>query len=360
MDNNNLRILYFGVYEPNYARNWVLINGLKSNGVEVLELRQKPGRFALFKLFLSYLKFKQDYDAMIVGFPGQEVMFLARLLVWRKPIIFDAFTSHYGGYILDRKRWAKKSLRAYYFKFLDKWSCKLANVVLLDTDAHINFFVQEFNLPKEKFRSIWIGANDDNFKPVEIEKAAGNKFSVVFFGTYVPLQGAEYIVRAAKLLENEKDIVFHFFGKGQDGPKCMKLADELGLKNIEFIGMIKPEELRLKIASSDVVLGLFGDTPKTSLVIPNKVYEATAMRKPVITSDTAAIRELFNESDLFLVNAASPEEIAKAIIKLKNDPDMRARLAESGYKKFVNNASSTILGAKLKNIVQECLKNKKS
>ena len=100
----NPTILYFGVYEPSYARNWVLINGLKKSGAYVLELRQKPARFALFKLFFGYLKFKQDYDAMIVGFPGQEVMFLARLLVWRKPIIFDAFTSHYGGYVLDRKR----------------------------------------------------------------------------------------------------------------------------------------------------------------------------------------------------------------------------------------------------------------
>ena len=55
-----MRILYFGVYDPNYARNWVLINGLRKNGVEVLELRQKPGRFAVFKLFFGYLKFKQD------------------------------------------------------------------------------------------------------------------------------------------------------------------------------------------------------------------------------------------------------------------------------------------------------------
>src|SRR3989344_3564846 len=231
-----MRILYFGVYEPSYARNWVLINGLKKNGVDVLELRQKPGRFALFKLFFSYLKFKQDYDVMIVGFPGQEVMFLARLLVWLlrlssgqvKPIIFDAFTSHYGGYILDRKRWGKKSIRAYYFKFLDRWSCRLADIVLLDTNAHINFFVKEFSLLKEKFRRIWIGANDDNFKPIETEKQTDGKFRVIFFGTYVPLQGAEYIIRAVKLLENERDIIFYFFGKGQDKPKCVKLANELG------------------------------------------------------------------------------------------------------------------------------------
>ncbi|MBI2053861.1 MAG: glycosyltransferase family 4 protein [Candidatus Staskawiczbacteria bacterium] len=341
-----MRILYFGVYEPSYARNWVLINGLRKNGVDVLELRQRPGRFALLKLFFGYLKFKKDYDAMIVGFPGQEVMFLARFLT-RKPIIFDAFTSHYGGYILDRKKWAKNSLRAKYFKFLDKWSCKLADVVLLDTSAHIDFFVGEFSLTREKFRRIWIGANDENFKPAEDARSFDGKFRVIFFGTYVPLQGAEYIVRAAKILENEEDTIFQFIGKGQDKPKSIELAKELGLKNIEFTDMMKPENLKIEIARSDVVLGLFGDTPKTPLVIPNKVYEALAMKKPVITADTKAIRELFDENDMYLVKPADPEDLAKAIMELKNNSELRRKLAENGYKKFKENASHKVLGAEL-------------
>lgn len=350
-----MKVLYFGVYNPDYARNWVLINGLRKNGVDVLELRQNPGRFALIRLFFGYLKFKQSYDVMIVGFPGQEVMFLARLLVWRKPLIFDAFTSHYGGYILDRQKFSKNSLRAKYFKFLDKWSCKLTDVVLLDTNAHINFFVREFKLPKEKFKRIWIGANDDNFKLIENIEKKDNLFRVIFFGTYVPLQGAEYIVRAAKLLELQKDIVFYFIGKGQDGPKTKELAREMGLKNITFMDMMKPEDLRVEIARSDVVLGLFGDTPKTPLVIPNKVYEALAMKKPIITADTLAIRELFDGNDMVLVNPAEPRAIAEAIVRLKNDPDLRERLAQNGYNKFNNFASSKVLGQEVKKIIEAIL-----
>ena len=159
-----MTVLYFGIYNPKYARNWVLMNGLKKNGVEVIELRRKPGRFSLIKLFFDYLACNASYDAMIVGFPGQDVMFLARLLT-RKPIVFDAFTSHYEGYILDYERWGKNSLRARYYKFLDRFSCKFAQSVLLDTQAHIDFFVQEFNLPSIKFKRLWIGANSDIFYP---------------------------------------------------------------------------------------------------------------------------------------------------------------------------------------------------
>ena len=36
---DKLKILYFGFYDPNYARNSVLISGLRQNGVEVIECR---------------------------------------------------------------------------------------------------------------------------------------------------------------------------------------------------------------------------------------------------------------------------------------------------------------------------------
>lgn len=348
-------VLYFGVYDPNYARNWVLINGLRENGVRVLELRRKPSRFSLVKLFFDYIKLREKFDVMVVGFPGQEVMFMARFLAFNKPVVFDAFTSHYGGYILDRKKWEVNGFRAWYFRFLDRWSCKLADIVLLDTDAHIDFFVNEFKLSKKKFKSIWIGANDKNFKPIENIEKKDSLFRIIFFGTYVPLQGAEYIVRAAKIIESYKDIIFVFIGKGQDKLKSISLAKELGLKNIIFTGIIKPEDLRMEIAKSDLVLGLFGNTPKTPLVIPNKVYEAVAMKKPVITADTPAIRELFDDNDMFLVPAANPRELARAIMELKNNSNLRIKLSENGYKKFINRASSKILGQEIKTIIESVL-----
>ena len=325
-----MRVLYFGIYDPNYARNWVLINGLKKNGVEVVELRRESERLGLIKLFFDYLRFKQNYDVMIVGFPGQEVMFLARLLVWRKLIVFDAFTSHYGGYILDRKRWGKKSIRAYYFKFLDKWSCKLADAVLLDTNAHIDFFVREFHLPKKKFRRIWAGANDDIFQPVYVnwgrpvsDPHSPIEFKVFFFGTYIPLQGVEHILKAAKILEYANEIFFTFVGDGQERKKAEELAIKLGLKNVVFKGMMKPEELKEEIANCNISLGIFGNSPKTSIVIPNKVFMGLAMKKPVITADTEAVRELFNDEDIFLIPAANEQELARAILKIKNNQERK-------------------------------------
>ncbi len=348
-----MRILYFGTLDPNYGRNWVLINGLKKNGVEVVELYRPPGRSNIVKLFFDYIKVRPSFDVMVVGFSGQEAMFLSRILT-RKPIIFDAFTSHYGGYILNRKRFSKNSFRSKYYRFLDKWSCKLANVVLLESNAYINFFVQEYNLPREKFKRVWIGANDDIFKFSLKETNSSEIFRVIFFGTYAPVQGAEYIVGAAKLLEKEK-IEFVFCGKGQDGPKVRRIADELGLKNITFHGMLDRQSLYKELEKSNVSLGNFGDTPLAPLVVSNKVYEALSVGRAVITSDMPANREFFSDGEAVLIPVANSEALAAAILKLKNDPAATEKIAKFGHEKFVSLATPQALGKEIISIISQII-----
>ena len=346
-----MRILYFGTFDPDYGRNWVIINGLRKNGVEVIEMRRKPKRGALVKLFFDCILKHPRFDAMIVGFPGQEVMFLARMLT-RKPIIFDAFTSHYGGYILNRKRFSPKSLRAKYFRFLDKYSSKLADVVLLESNAYIDFFVKEYGIDKNKFRRIWIGANTDIFHPSATKRANDGMFNVLFFGTYVPVQGTEYIIRAAKILESE-NIHFTLCGTGQDFKKTRDLALELNLKNITFHGMLSKDRVREELEKADVSLGNFGGTPLSPLIVSNKVYEALAMAKPVITADMPANHELFEKDDVVMVPVADPKALSDAIMMLKNSPELRKQIADNGYNKFIKCAAPEIIGTEVLKIIKK-------
>lgn len=347
-----MTVLYFGIYNPNYSRNRVLIKGLRENSIEVLECNV-PYRswLSYFKLLVKYFSIKKQFDALVVGFPGQESMLLVRLLT-RKPIIFDAFTSHYGGYVLDRGKYGKKSLRAKWYKWLDRKSVKLATISLLDTNAHIDFFVNELGLSRDKFRRIFVGTDSDVFYPRDVKKNA-DKFLAHFHGHFIPLQGTRYIIEAAKILENE-GVVFNIIGRGQDYLESRALADRLELKNVNFIDNVPYEKLAEHISSADICLGIFGNTLKTDIVIPNKVYEAIACAKPVVTADTPAVRELFKDGqDVLLCKKASPEDLADKILLLKNNPELAHRIGQGGYGLFRERLTENHLGAQLKNIINE-------
>ena len=347
-----MRVLYFGIYNPNYSRNRVLIRGLRENGVEVLECNVPYRSWVSYlKLLVKYFSIKKRFDAMVVGFPGQEAMLLVRLLT-KKPIIFDTFTSHYGGYVLDRGKYSKKSLRAKWYKWLDRKSVKLSDVALLDTDAHIEFFVKEFGLPKEKFKRILVGTDSSVFYQREVKKKT-DKFLVHFHGHFIPLQGTRYIVEAAKILENE-GVAFNIIGRGQDYRESRELAGRLELKNVNFIDNVPYDKLPEYISDADICLGIFGNTTKADIVIPNKIYEAIACAKPVITADTPAVRELFKDGDnILMCKKADPEDLASKIFLFKNNPELTHRIGQGGYKLFQERLTEKHLGAELKNIIHE-------
>jgi len=175
-----------------------------------------------------------------------------------------------------------------------------------------------------------------------------NKFLIVFWGYFIPLQGVEYIIKAAKLLEKHQDIQFQIIGKGQEYGKILDFVNKLSIKNINLLGRVSYEALPDYIEKADICLGIFGDTQKTLRVIPNKVYEAIAMKRPVITADTPAARELFTDREnILFCKTADPEDLAKKILELKNNKDLREKIVEGGYKIFKKSATPKIIGKEL-------------
>jgi len=346
-------VCYFGIYNKDYARNKILISGLRKNGVEVIECNSKrPFLLKYFDLVVQYWKTRKKFDLIIVGFPGQTIVPLAKLIC-RKRIIFDAFLSVYDSYIFDRKTASPKSLKAKYYWFLDWFSCKLADKILLDTNEHIKYFSEVFGIKREKFSRILIGADDEVFYPKESKKAI-DKFLVHFHGTYIPLQGIKYIIEAANILRGE-NIIFRLIGGGQEYKNIKEKIVSLELQNmVELIDFVPIEKVSKYISESDVCLGIFGDTNKAKRVIPNKLYECVAMKKPVITADTIAIREIFKDNkELVFCAIADAESLANKILELRNNIEIRKKIANQGYNLYKEKFCPKVLGLELKNILKK-------
>lgn len=329
-----MKVLYFGSYNPEYPRNRILIDGLRQNGVEVVELCERSRWYRkFFSLYKQHRQYRHSYDVMVVGFPGFVVMPLARLIS-TGPVVFDAFLSYYDSHVFDRQVCSPRSFKALYYYLLDWVSCRLADKVLLDTNEHISYFVETFYLPRDKFVRIYVGAHDAFFKPGTVEKTARKEHEVLFWGWMIPLHGISYIMQAAALLK-ESNIHFTIVGSGPEKAKAVSIKNEHALNNVSLIDGVEQEELLPYIHRADVCLGIFGDTPKTLRVIPNKVYEALACKKALITADTPAARELLvdNKHCLF-ARVADSGDLAQKITVLISDSTSREKLAEEGHRLY--------------------------
>jgi len=382
-----MKICYFGTYEKNYPLNRIIIKGLRKNGIKVVEChislwekyKNKHGDFLklfsliklLVNLIIAYLKlgFKflikcKNIDTVIVGYIGQlDIFWLNFLILFKKnkpKIIFIPLVSLYDTAIVDRGLSKKNNIFAKLLFYLDKYSFKIADLVIFDTNEHLNYICDLFNLNRNKFKRVWVGADEDVFCPLNlrndvISAEAGihdynknNTFKVLFIGKYIPLHGLEYIIKAAKLLEEDKNIEFEIIGNGQLDEEVMNLRKELNIKNIDFIEWIEYDELVNEINKADVVLGIFGGTDKSLRVIPNKIFQAVACKKPVITGDSLAIKELFTDKkNILLCENRNAESLRDAILELKSNGELRSEITENSYEVFKEKLTCEKIGERL-------------
>ena len=363
-----MKICYFGTYDRKRPRNRLIIQGLKENGIEVIECHfslwkeiddksqikaagKKLGIFirwiaSWIVLPVKYLFFP-PHQAVIVGYLGHFDMFLARLLctLKNKPLYFNVFLSLYDTMVDDRKFFLPNSFPAKILFYLDKFSCQLADRIFLDTQEQIDYFVQNFKLKRAKFSRLFVGAETDIFYPrKKAVTTQEDSFKILFYGQFIPLQGVEFIIKAANLLKNEA-IKFTIIGRGQEYEKIFNLAKDSNLKNISWIDWVDYENLPTYIDETDVCLGIFGNTSKARRVIPNKAFQAIAMGKALITGDSKAARELFiNGENVILCEMANARALAESIVTLKENPVLREKISKKGYELFMAKCNPKVIG----------------
>jgi glycosyltransferase involved in cell wall biosynthesis len=330
------RICAIGNFNPEDVRFWVIQKGLRGEGYELICCN--TDRRGILKKYIDLWKKSKiclsNTDILYVPFSGHALVPLAWILAKRRhiPLIFDAFISLYDTYVQDRKTVSRFHPKAWIFWLVDWFSCLLADIVLLDTEDHAEFFHRAFGVPLSKILVLPIGSRTDFFRPLPPSPQRDHTFSVAFHGTFIPLQGIETILGAAKILqERGEDVRCMLMGKGQTYAAMRDLADQWQLRNVQFTGFLHPSEVAQHIANADACLGIFGTTDKAMRVIPTKAYDVFSCGKALITAETpAAIRILRNHENVLFCKAGNAVDLAEKILELKHNPALLKRLEECG------------------------------
>src|SRR3989339_227491 len=284
------RIAYLSTYSASYTRTETFVALLKRNGIPV-DTFIEPKRYVRF--FFRLFTIRRRYEFFIVGFRGHEILPFVRLVLGRgKHILFDAFVSAYDTLCFDRRVFRPASIVGRFLRWYDRWLCRLADTVCVDTRAHARSFRDTFGC--RNVETLYVDCNRSLFRRQEPKK--GGKTVVLWYGSCLPVQGVEKILRWAKSLESRSDFLFRFIGPVERTYR--KLMTELALMNVECIPWVPYEDLPQIIASADICLGgPFGDCPKASRVIAGKTYQMLACCDRVIVADTEANREIFGKGE---------------------------------------------------------------
>lgn len=326
------RVLWWGRFAPDYSRNRILRKLLPSLGWEIADFHPFFSSLADIEARLRRLG-RPD----LVWVPCFRQRDLAAASRWARrhsvPLLFDPLISAYDKQVFERKKYPVGGSQA---RRLHRWEQVLfngADIVLADTPAHADYFCEEFGVKPDRIKVVYVGAETPLFHPAPMpDHADGSPLEVLFYGSFIELQAPQIIVEAARRYEGPP-VRWTLLGKGPLRAECERLAR--GLDNIRFEAPVPYAQLPARIHQADILLGVFDAGAKAGRVIPNKVFQALASGRPVVTRRSAAYPAACRdngECGLFWVEPGDPGALARAVaqlvLQLRDDAHIGQRAAE--------------------------------
>ncbi|MDX9715855.1 MAG: glycosyltransferase [Thauera sp.] len=277
--------------ENAYSRDRVIYRLLQKSGIRLSVF--SPAISALGDLEALIRRIPKTDAVWVPSFRQRDIAAAARFARRRgAPLIFDPLISAYDKQVNERGKFPVDSPQARKLLARERTQFALGDILIADTQGHADYFHDMLGVARDKIIVLPVGADESVFtfrplRPLE----GGRPIRVLFYGSFIGLHGVPTIVDAIRRYEGPA-VEFHFIGSGpmraeaEQSLTTMRL--HASIAHICFEDWLDIHTLAGRIEESDIVLGVFGTTGKALRVVPNKVYQALAVGRPVITGDTPA------------------------------------------------------------------------
>ena len=179
-----------------------------------------------------------------------------------------------------------------------------------------------------------------------------DKFIIGYIGTHGMAHSLDFIVSSIANIKDES-IHFLFIGDGAMKQKIVELANNLALKNITFLDSITKDEVPRYLAICDISLAPLKKEDNFKMVIPSKIFEASAMQKPTLLGVEGQAQEIIEKYNAGLCFEPENEaDFIQKVMLLKNDPTNYQEL-QKGCVKLAEAYDRKKLAAQMLSIIQE-------
>ncbi|SES92042.1 glycosyltransferase [Oceanicella actignis] len=338
------RVVLWGTCDLGKPRTRILVEGLRAQGVEVIEivahvwegvedksvLPRRARALRLARMAAAWPALAARYarapahDAVLVGYMGQFDVLPAALLARLRGarLAWDMFLSLHDAVAHDRALARPRSAAGRLLRALERAGARLADVVFVDTAAHARRIEGLLDLPPGALAHVPVGAEPAAFPRLPPPPPpAARRLRLLFYGQMIPLHGVETILRAA-LSERGAAHDWTLIGRGQQEGLVREALARAGARaaHVRWREWVPYRELIAQMRRADICLGVFGGSGKAGCVTPNKVHQALAAGRPVVTRDGPALRELAAaigpEPGLEAAAPEDPEALLDAIDRL--------------------------------------------
>ncbi len=222
-------------------------------------------------------------------------------------------------------------------------------------------------VPPEKITIITNGADMDMFAPMPPDSVLCDRyglndhFTCAYIGTIGLCSCLEVINgMAAELRDrNRNDIKILVVGDGAVKERLENEAKEMGLENIIYTGLQEKKMMPSFISVSDACIAHLKKHELFQSVLPSKIFESSAMGKPVILGVEGDAEELIKKAQAGIcVEPENPGRLADAVVTLADDPELTRTLGDNGHRYVKKNYNRDVLAEKYLELIEKLITRK--
>ncbi len=343
-----------------------LIDGIEWNWLRVISYKRNNFKRILNMLsfclnlsitfFIKLIIYRKEVNVIYASSPQLPSAFVALIFskLFRIPFFFEV-RDLWPQVLIDQKGFNYENILIKVLKILEKKLYKSSDEIIVLSKNSIDYI-------KERGGSniSWLPngpeLNNFIFSKLPYEGNGFNSerpFRIVYTGAHGESNDLINVIKAAELIQ-ELPILFIFVGDGPEKNKLIRISRKLN--NIKFLEPIPKHRIPNFIAKSDAVL----ISLKNVLVFkygisPNKLYDAYAIGRPVITTIEGDINDEVEKYNLGVTcKAEKPELLAESIKKLFNlSRRKRSQMGERGRQLAESIYSREIINKKLDNLLKK-------
>ncbi len=220
---------------------------------------------------------------------------------------------------------------------LEKLACKFANHVIIANDIWKDRIIER-SANEEKCSSI-INFPDTalfpprKYGPVRFGK---NHFKIIYHGSITEHHGLDIAIKAIGLLRYKiGNFKFIIYGNGPYESKIRSLICSLNLENfVEIREMVPYVQVPGILRNADIGVVPKKDGIFVGEALSTKLFQYVAMKIPAVVSRTEGEMRYFSEEEVKFFVPEDPQDMARCIQELYEDPELRILIAEKAFRKI--------------------------
>jgi glycosyltransferase involved in cell wall biosynthesis len=191
------------------------------------------------------------------------------------------------------------------------------------------------DLDRAHYRAIPVGTDEDTFRPrPRPVRTADDDFTVLYYGSMLPLHGLDRVLDAAVRLRERSDIRFEIVGGDGETAALVAAAGEKGA-HVAYRQWVDYDALPQLFAECDLFLaGPFGNSVQAQHVITGKAYQFLCAGLPTVVGANRETDVFTDGVNSLVVPQGNAAALAEAVGWASAHPEELAAIGREGRRLY--------------------------